>query len=248
MTTRETTSLLARVSETPVVGARRTLRDRAVVVAWGAIQWPWLLRSLHGGRRSDKRALLDRLGLPHDALPNLGSWKADVALLKLVTDHVLTAKPRTVVEFGAGASTLILARALQMAGGGKLISFDQHADFVEGTRKWLADHGLEADVRAVPLERAPDGWPGFWYRPGHLPKRIDFMLIDGPTWVMHPLTRAGAASLFDRIPVGGTVMLDDAARPGERSVARRWRERFPDFRFELLKSGSKGTLVGTRLS
>jgi hypothetical protein len=47
--------------------------------------------------------------------------------------------------------------------------------------------------------------------------------------------------------VGGTVMLDDAARPGERLVARRWRKRWPNFTFRLDKSGSKGTLIGTRL-
>ena len=112
---------------------------------------------------------------------------------------------------------------------------------------WLKEHGLAADLRAVPLEPAPDGWPGLWYRHGELPERIDFLLVDGPPWSIHPLTRGGAASLFDRVPVGGTVMLDDAARPGERLVARRWRRLSPNFRFELVKSGSKGTLVGTRL-
>ena len=32
-------------------------------MAWGAIQWPWLARSLWGGKLADKHALLDRLGL-----------------------------------------------------------------------------------------------------------------------------------------------------------------------------------------
>ena len=41
-------------------------------------------------------------------------------------------------------------------------------------------------------------------------------------------------------------MLDDAARPGERIVARRWRRQWPDFSFKLCHPGSKGTLVGTR--
>src|ERR1700741_4514927 len=147
--------------------------------------------------------LLDRLDLPHDALPNLGSWKADVGLLSLLTDHILEHKPDRVVEFGTGASTLIIARALQKAGGGELISFDQHSDFVDSTRSWLADYGLEADLRAVPLMPSPDGWPGLSYDHARLPDGIDLLVIDGPPWTIHPFTRGSAETLFDRITPGG---------------------------------------------
>jgi len=246
MTTREATSLLPRIGETPVIGSSgRSLADWAALLAFGAIQWPWLLRSLRGGRLADKHALLDRLDLPHDALPHLGSWKADTGLLTLVTDHIFAHRPRLVVEFGTGASTLVLARALQMAGGGRLISFDQHEDFVDATRLWLGDYGLKADLRAVPLRPSRD-WPGLWYDHGPLPMGIDLMLIDGPPWTIHPLTRGNAAMLFDHVSPGGTVMLDDGARPGERVVARRWRRLRPDFSFELLKCGTKGTLIGRK--
>src|SRR5687768_15019109 len=145
MTTREATSLLPRSADTAVIGEyAKSLSEWAAVVAFGAVQWPWLLRSLHGGTLAQKHALLDRLDLPYDALPYLGSWKADTGLLKLLVDHILTHKPALVVEFGAGASTLVLARAMQQAGGGALISFDQHGDFVDATRQWLADYGLDA--------------------------------------------------------------------------------------------------------
>jgi predicted O-methyltransferase YrrM len=247
MTSREKTWLLPRSGDEHVVGSEgRSLGDWATLLGFGAIQWPWLLRSLHGGSKASKRALLDRLELPHDALPNLGSWKADTGLLRLVAEHILAEKPKLVVEFGTGASTLIIARALQMSGGGTLISFEQHAEFVEATRKWLADYGLDADLRAVSLRPSPKPWPGLWYDHGQLPDKIDLMLIDGPPWTIHPFTRGAAASLFGQIAPGGTVMLDDAARPGERVVARRWRKAWPDFTFHLAKSGTKGTLVGKR--
>jgi predicted O-methyltransferase YrrM len=247
MTTREATSLLPRSADTAVIGEyARSLSEWTAVVAFGAVQWPWLLRSLHGGTLAQKHALLDRLDLPYDALPYLGSWKADTGLLKLLVDHILEHKPALVVEFGAGASTLVLARAMQQAGGGTLISFDQHRDFVDATRQWLADYALEADLRAAPLKPSPGGWPGLWYDHGPLPTGIELMLIDGPPWSVHPLTRGAAASQFDHIAPGGTVMLDDAARPGERLVARRWRKLRPDFTFEMDKSGTKGTLIGRR--
>ncbi|HEX8640410.1 MAG TPA: class I SAM-dependent methyltransferase [Allosphingosinicella sp.] len=247
MTTREATSLLPRSFDPVVIGGpSRSLADRAMVLAFGAIQWPWLLRGLYGGRLRDKQALLDRLELPDDALPYLGSWKADTRLLKLLVDHIFEHRPRLVVEFGTGASTLVLAKALRLAGDGTLISFEQHADFVEATRKWLAEHGLSADVRVARLGRSPGGWPGLWYDHGPLPCDIDLMLIDGPPWALHPFTRGAAETLFDKISPGGTVMLDDGARPGERVVAHRWRKLHPDFDFTLDKKGSKGTLIGRR--
>ena len=245
MTTRETTGILPRGGDAAADRHQRSLGDWAAVIGMGAIQWPWLLRSLHGGTKAAKHRLLDRLGLPHDALPNLGSWKADTGLLSLVADHILNAKPKLVVEFGTGASTLIIARALQLAGGGTFLSFEQHPEFVEGTREWLAQYGLEADLRAVPLRRSSD-WPGLWYDHGPLPHGIDLMLVDGPPWTIHPFTRGAASTVFPQIAPGGTVMLDDAARPGERLVARRWRREWPDFEFELKNSGTKGTLIGRR--
>ncbi len=246
MTSRDTTGLLPKIGETVVEGGRsRSLGDWAALLAFGAIQWPWLLRSLDGGTRQAKKALLERLELPDDALPNLGSWKADTGLLTWLADHVDSAKPRTVVEFGAGASSLVLARALQKAGGGTLISFDQHVDFVDATREWLADYGLSADLRAANLMPVP-GWPGLWYDHGPLPGAIDLMVIDGPPWTIHPMTRGGAESLFANIAPGGVVVLDDAARPGERMVARRWRKMHPEFEFRLWKGGTKGTLIGRK--
>ncbi|QPQ54799.1 class I SAM-dependent methyltransferase [Allosphingosinicella flava] len=247
MTSRETTGLLPRMGKTPVVDSDgRSLADWLALAAFIPIQWPWLLRSLSGGSKAAKNALLSRLDLPADALPNLGSWKADTGLLTLLVDHILTHKPKLVVEFGAGATSLILAKALEKAGGGKLISFDQHADFVDLTRGWLADHGLDADIRAVPLRPSPDGWPGLWYDHGPLPDGIDMMVIDGPPWTIHPFTRGAASSLFGKVAPGGTVFLDDAARPGERIVARRWKKLYPDFSFRLWKGGTKGTLIGRK--
>ena len=239
MTSRDVTGYL------PLAGEhRRSWRDWAALLAIGAVQWPWLLRSLSGGRRADKDALLRRLDLPVDALPNLGSWKADTGLLTLLADHILSERPRLVVEFGTGASTLIIAKALELAGGGTLISFEQHEDFVAKTRGWLAEHGLSADLRAVPLVPSPCGWPGLWYDHGPLPNGIDLLVIDGPPWTIHPLTRGAAETLFGLLSPSATIILDDAARPGERIVAQRWRKRHPLLSFELCTKSTKGMLIG----
>ena len=245
VTTRETTGLLAlRVdeSDSDASGWKRT----ALTFAFGALQWPWLAISLFGGTRKSKLRLLDRLDLPVDALPNLGSWKADCAFLHHLVDAIEDLRPAHVVELGSGASSLVIARALQRNGGGSLTSFDQHAKFVEEMPGWLAQHGLGAEFVHAPLADHRDGAPGPWYSLQHLPDAIDMLVIDGPPWAVHPLIRGRAEVLFDRVVPGGIVLMDDANRPGERIVARRWRRAWPEFSFLRDRRGTKGTLLGRR--
>jgi predicted O-methyltransferase YrrM len=248
MTSRDATPYLPRAASTvDSARQRRSPADWAALLGYGAIQWPWLLKSLWGGRRRDKRALLERLRLPAGALPKLGSWKADVGFLTRIVDHIETHRPAHVVELGSGASTLVTARALQLHGGGVLTSFDQHRDFVETVRAWLDDYRLPARIDHARLVPAAPPWPGLWYDLPKLPESIDLLLIDGPPWTLHPLVRGSAERLFDRIAPGGMVMLDDASRPGERVIASRWRRHWPDFEWTF-SSGIKGTLVGLKNS
>ena len=244
MTSREQTGFL------PIGKARGGRRshqpfaDWAYTLLFGAIGWPWLLRSLWGGTRAEKARLLARLGLRNCALPHLGSWKADAAFLHRIVDTIELTRPATVVELGAGASTLICARALALHGGGRLVSYDQHAPFVTATSDWLASHDLHADLRHAPLDARVEGWPGNWYRLDEIPPTIDLLIIDGPPWTEHPYVRGAAEILFERLNPGGMILLDDGARPGERVIARRWRRRWPGIRFELIHEGTKGTLIG----
>ena len=242
MTSREKTGFLSLESS----GLSRPFSEKLFTVAWGTIQWPWLARSLWGGKLADKHALLDRLGLPHDALPHLGSWKADTYFLWQIFGAIEKLRPAEVVELGCGASSLVIAKSLELAGGGRLTSFDQHAEFAVATARWLESHGLQATLRHAPVIESPSEWSHTWYDLNSVPAEIDLLVIDGPPWTLNPFVRGRAEVLFDRIVPGGMVLLDDAARPGERVVAQRWKKNWPDFRFTLLP-GAKGTLVGERL-
>ena len=241
MTSREKTALLTLDD----AGPARPLSEKLFTIAWGAIQWPWLARSLWGGRIKDKHALLDRLELPHDALPNLGSWKADTWFLWRIVETIERLRPREVVELGCGASSLVIARALERNGGGRLTSFDQHEGFVASTGEWLGGYGLTPTMRHAPLAEDKSSWSTIWYDLSAVPQEIDLLVFDGPPWTLNPFVRGRAETLFDRIVPGGVVLLDDAARPGERVVASRWRRKWPGFRFTLMP-GAKGTLVGER--
>lgn len=242
MTTRETTSLLARTHS----DSRRSFWDAAAVASFATFSWPWLLRSLDGGSKKEKKRLIERLDLANDALPNLGSWKADTGFLHLIVDAIERERPRRVVEFGVGATSLVIAASLRKWGGGEHLGFDQHDDFVTQTSEWLQEYGFKADLRHAPLAPSPNGWPGLWYETGHIEPGIDMMVVDGPPWTIHPFTRGAAESLFHLLSPGGTIFLDDAARPGERIVTRQWKKLHPEIDFQLRKDGTKGTLTGRR--
>lgn len=227
-------------------GDARKLRERTFQLAFATIQWPWLLKSLNGGTQAQKQALLDRVGLPHDALPHLGSWKADTYLLHRIVDQIEMLRPQNVVELGSGATSLVIAKALASNGGGSLHSYDQHEPFVEQMRGWLAEHRLVADFRHAPLTLRDPAWPGVWYDLDEVPATIDLLVIDGPPWAVHPYVRGIAERLFDRLAIGGMVLLDDAARPGERVVARRWRRQWKCIDFSFEGDGTKGLLVGRK--
>lgn len=247
MTTKMLTGLLSKPAG-PLPEARCTRSERLFRIAFGAIQWPWLLRSLPGGTQAEKQALLARIGLADDALPHLGSWKADTYLLHRIVDTIEDTRPQHVVELGSGATSLVIAQALAQHGGGRLHSYDQHAPFVAAMHAWLAEHDLDAAFHHAPLVQRDARWPGLWYGLGRVevPRAIDLLVIDGPPWAVHPFARGMAERLFPLIARGGTILLDDAARPGERYVARRWKRNWPDFDFRYEGGGTKGLLVGRR--
>ena len=219
----------------------------ALVGLFGAIGWPWLLRGNLPASKAQRQRLLSRLALADD-LPTLNGWVADAEFLNLVADRILDHGARTVVEIGSGISTLVAARALQRCGGGTLISLDTHPDHAAATAARLGERRLAADVRHLGYAFDPASpWGIRWTNLDQLPETIDLLVVDGPPWFRHPLIRGAADTLFDRIAPGGAILLDDAARPGERIVARRWRRAWPYVRFEHLPT-MKGALLGIRRS
>ncbi|CDG83277.1 class I SAM-dependent methyltransferase [Janthinobacterium agaricidamnosum] len=185
------------------------------------------------------------------SLPATRGWAASPDFLLEVARNVLAAKPRKVLECGSGASTVVLARCLQLNGGGKLWSLEHDAAYAEQTRQQLARHGLSdwAEVLHAPLHDGVtgiDGWP--WYQHDILSSKeaIDMLVIDGPPQAVHQLARYPAGPvLFERLRLGGKIFLDDAARPDEQQTLQRWKSEFPQFE-HATRVCEKGCAVLTR--
>lgn len=164
-------------------------------------------------------------------LPQMRGWAASPDVLLVLARHVRQQRPATIFECGSGVSTIVHARAAQLNGFGHVYSVDHDADYAEQTRRALADFGLEewATVTHAPLTESADG--GTWYDTARLPAvaKIDMLFIDGPPADRpNPLGRYPAGpTLFSRLSENAAVFIDDADRPGETEILRRWAAEFP---------------------
>lgn len=167
------------------------------------------------------------------ALPPLRGWAASPDFLLQLARDARQRRPQTAVECSSGASTLVLARCMQLNGGGKVYSLEHDAEFAAKTRAELARLGLQdyaevLDAPLRPVEFSGRSWQ--WYDYSGLPQdlRIDLLAIDGPPMGIGELARYPAGpALFERLAADGAVFLDDAARPQEQAVLARWRSEFP---------------------
>ncbi|MFI5490958.1 class I SAM-dependent methyltransferase [Actinoplanes sp. NPDC051859] len=168
------------------------------------------------------------------------SWSMRPSAVASVVNDVMLRQRRTVVELGAGSSTLVLARAVQLTEG-TLVSIEHDAGFAAALNRQLRAAGLadRAAVHHVPLTPfpaadAPSGGrsaPTTWYDVEGLrsvtPEGIDLLIVDGPpagdlgdVLVREPAVRV----LRDRFATSYSVFLDDAEREPERETLALWEQ------------------------
>ena len=185
-------------------------------------------------------------------LPPLTGWAASAELAATVYALVRAERPERVVELGSGASTLVIAYALEQNGRGRVTSLDHDETYAASTARTLERHGLTAWGRVlhaplVDVRLEGERWP--WYDLSRLPDEgpIDLLVIDGPPKELRAMARYPAVPLlFDRLSPTAVVVLDDAYRKDERKAVARWREALGPFDLEVVPS-PKGTAVLRRV-
>lgn len=158
----------------------------------------------------------------------------------------------TIVEFGSGQSTVILAACLKHKGQGTLLSFEHDTAHADAVRRQLEACGLAAlvDLRIVPLTDYPATGPlpaCQSYSTASLPEcSIDVALVDGPPhWHGEASRLYPAQWAVSRLSSGGAMYLDDTARPQERAVLAQLATGFSDLHVENLRA-EKGLARCTR--
>ncbi|MCB1915997.1 MAG: class I SAM-dependent methyltransferase [Rhodocyclaceae bacterium] len=175
-------------------------------------------------------ALERKLGLA-EPLPPMRGWVGSPDFLLRVANSVLERKPETVMECSSGVSTLVIARCLQIIGRGHVYSLEHDATYANTTRDLLARYGLSewASVIDAPLQTEHTETP--WYSERLIPSDlapIDMLVVDGPPATTAPLARFPALPrLAGRMADRSLVIVDDASRPDEVEMVKRWRKLFP---------------------
>jgi predicted O-methyltransferase YrrM len=119
------------------------------------------------------------------------------------------ATARRILEFGAGASTQVLAQSA--AQGAEIVTVETKAAWVERTRENLRRLGISREVRFVPYR-------GFWRS---VQGPFELVFDDG----VDRLRADFAERAWPMLAVGGVLMFHDTRRPRDARLALRQVER-----------------------
>ncbi|WP_223144844.1 class I SAM-dependent methyltransferase [Psychrobacter sp. ANT_WB68] len=182
---------------------------------------------------------LQRRLLPNTQLPSLRGWASSPDVLVRLHTHIMEAKPAVIVEFGSGASTLVIADALSQNGTGKLFSIENSKYYGAQTLSHLQQNHLQGwvDLRIGELEK----WdaehinsedadkPSTWYPKSLVKniKNIDLIWVDGPPGNTCLYSRYPALpALFDQLSSRIEVWMDDTVRQEERDICENWAKKY----------------------
>lgn len=181
-------------------------------------------------------------------LPPLRGWAVSYDFAATLVSILLERKPHVVVEASSGVSTILAGYCLEKKGG-RVVSLDHEAKYAGATNEALALHNLGRHARAfhAPLQsHEVAGRQYTWYDMTALDSLegpIEVAVIDGPPAIDEPDARYPALPLLiSRLSPEAVILVDDADRPGERRMIRRWIEEYPEFSVQFLPH-EKGTAV-----
>jgi hypothetical protein len=166
---------------------------------------------------------------PRAPMPSSGRWALNPTGLLELLFLVERKQPKLVLELGSGTSSVWLGYLLQRTGG-RLVSVDHDPDYAERTRFLLRAHGLDeaAEVRLAPLRPLEIAGEAYqWYDASAFYdlSDVDLLAVDGPPGTVGPDARYPALHVLEgKLAAAASVVLDDADRPDEQRVVRRWTE------------------------
>lgn len=153
--------------------------------------------------------------------------------LRLAVNEVILHQRKEGLEFGAGISSLFLAKAFELVGG-RLTIVEHSSLWLEKIRGDLLRIGIMPDTCNLvhaPLRRiVPAALDSLeWYDRGILEQALrgtafDFCLVDGPIATDGNLAVRAPAGIFikERLSSSYALIVDDIDRPKDLELAHEW--------------------------
>lgn len=160
-----------------------------------------------------------------------GFWAMEADNLQNLLSTIQYNDYRTVVECGAGVSTLLIGNLLRQLGRGHIYSLEEDEKWHTVMTSTIAHEGLADYVTILhaPLEANPES-DAPWYslvvarQILEQAEQIDLLLVDGPKSVA-TLSRYPALPFFaSSLHQESLIVLDDSKRKNELAVIARWGE------------------------
>ena len=176
-------------------------------------------------------SLIEQLDLLQ-GIPFTPDWSAGADFLQIIVDACLSERPSLILECSSGLTSLMLARCCRMNGSGRLVSLEDGEPYANNTRDYIDRYGLGdvATIAHAPLQKIRvEGGDYLWYSTDQIPDEpIQMLVIDGPSGFIQKNSRYPALTLlYPRLADGCRIYLDDAARPDERGIVKRWLALYP---------------------
>lgn len=179
----------------------------------------------------DSRALVQLQGLIKDYSPYSASSLRPSGLC-VISNDILLNNRKTILEFGSGISTIIIASCIKQTGG-NLITIEHDEAWLNIIRNKLRKAGLLKYVNTInaPLEDCFDGDNKIaWYKKSVVDLAIlnntfDLILVDGPPAYKKEWEKRrnfALKSFVNNLSSKAAIYLDDVDRRSERKIFISW--------------------------
>jgi predicted O-methyltransferase YrrM len=220
-----------------------------------------ILRRLYNDNyQVDLKALLCLQGLVTRYIPWSSSAMQPAAVARLVNEVIINRR-RSAIEFGSGVSTIYLAAIFKQEGSGIVYSIDHDAEWIDIMQDLIDSEGLGEFVKLIhaPLESTEFGVGGLkWYsvkilKATLMRKKFDLAIVDGPLACTQELemTRYPALPFLlsdNLLAEKHIIVLDDAQRPGEKRIIRRWSQEYRYYFAQKPNLGIAVSIIGRSLN
>ncbi|RED19574.1 hypothetical protein BD847_3861 [Flavobacterium cutihirudinis] len=195
--------------------------------------------------------ILHRL-FPHETILPFTTFSLNPGTILHIINEIQINSRKSIIEFGSGISTIILARYISENNLSIRISS------IESNESWLGfiDKQLEmyncrhvVDLCYAPL-KSNSNYTTLWYNDDKVSeiikdKKFDLVIVDGPSGGLGKFARKPALNaIINHIDSNFSIFLDDVRRPDESQILEEWYNSLKNANFKVKMISLKSRVYG----